>query len=145
LAIWVPSSRLDKENETMLQILSLTKTKRQRAMCAARRSAAAGVAAAAMLLGLGSLANAAVPPQAYCIPELTRLSAEWDAIGFGIPQKPSQQIVNSRVGLTASGPEVTFLRDQFRQAIWDCRHGYVGIAQARAGLIAERLQDLELR
>jgi hypothetical protein len=129
----------------MLQILSLTKTNGQRAMCAAWRSAAAGVAAAAMLLGHGSLVKAAVPPQADCALELAELSAEWNAIGFGIPQKPSQQIVNSRSGLTASGPEVTFVRDQFRQAFWDCRHGYAPMAEARAGLIAERLQDLELR
>jgi hypothetical protein len=91
---------------------------------------------------MGSPVKAAAPPQAYCMPELARLSAQWNFLGFGTPQKPSQQIVNSRIGLTASGPEVTFIRHQLRQAFWDCRHGYVAMAQARAALVAERLHEL---
>jgi hypothetical protein len=76
------------------------------------------------------------------MPELARLAAEWNAIGFEIPQKPSQQIVNSRSGLTASGPEVIFIREQIHQAFWDCRHGYVRAARERALLAAERLNAL---
>lgn len=55
------------------------------------------------------------------MPELLRLSAEWDAIGFGIPEKPSQQIVYSRSGLISSGPEVIYMKAQLRQAFLDCQ------------------------
>lgn len=126
----------------MPYILSFIKHEGRSAVRAARCLAAGGVAAAATLLAPGSPAKAAVHPPAYCMPELARLSAQWDFIGFGTPQKPSQQIVNSRIGLTASAPEVTFIRDQLRQAFWDCRHGFVGMAQARAALVAERMQEL---
>jgi hypothetical protein len=109
---------------------------------AARNRAVTGAAAAIVLLGLAAPSRAATAPQAYCMPELARLAAEWNAIGFEIPQKPSQQIVNSRSGLTASGPEVIFIREQIHQAFWDCRHGYVRAARERALLAAERLNAL---
>jgi hypothetical protein len=76
------------------------------------------------------------------MPELWQLSAEWDAIGFGTPQKPNQQIVYSRSGLISSGPDVIFLKDQIRQAFVDCETGNVAAARARAALVAERLSEL---
>ncbi len=107
----------------------------------ALRTAITGALSAAALVWLATPATAA-PPQAYCMPELQRLSAEWNAIGFGIPQKPSQQVVHSRAGLVSSGPEVTFMRHQLRQAFWDCQRGYVEAARARAALVAEHLASL---
>ncbi len=109
---------------------------------AAMHRAVTGAAAAMVLLGLAAPTRAAIDPQAYCMPELARLAAQWDAIGFEIPQKPSQQIVESRSGLTGSGPEITFIRDEIRQAFWDCQHGYVEAARARAALAAGRLNAL---
>ena len=76
----------------------------------ARRSAMIGALTVAALLGRALPAEAFAPQQADCMPELVRLSAEWDAIGFGTPQKPSQQIVYGRFGLQSSGPEVIFLK-----------------------------------
>jgi hypothetical protein len=104
----------------------------------AGRSAVIGALAAVALLARASTAEAAAPPQAYCMPELQRLSAEWNAIGFGTPQKPSQQIV----GLISSGPEVIFMRHQIRWAFMDCRRGNVAAARARAALVAEKLSEL---
>ncbi len=108
----------------------------------ARRSAVIGALAAAALLGRALPAEAFAPQQAACMPELARLSAEWDALGFGTPQKPSQQIVYGRFGQQSTGPEVIFLKDQIRQAFWDCRHGDVAMARERAALVAERLDAL---
>jgi hypothetical protein len=105
---------------------------------AARRRAVTGAAAVIVLLGLAAPTRASTAPQAYCMPELARLAAEWNAIGFEIPQKPSQQIVNSRSGLAASGPEVIFIREQIHQAFWDCRHGYAR-AGAACGRTAQRV------
>jgi hypothetical protein len=107
-----------------------------------RRSAMIGALAAVALLGRASSAEAAPPPQAYCMPELQRLSAEWNAIDFGTPQKPSQQIVYSRLGLISSGPEVIFMRHQIRWAFLDCQRGNVAAARARAALVAEKLSEL---
>lgn len=109
---------------------------------AARGPAALGALAAAALLAQTPIVEAAPPPQSYCMPQLMHLSAEWNAIGFGIPQKPSQQIVRSRAGLIASGPEVLFMGQEIRQAFWDCEHGYVAAAQARAALVADKLSEL---
>ena len=47
----------------------------------ARRSAVIGALAAAALLGRALPAEAFAPQQAACMPELARLSAEWDALG----------------------------------------------------------------
>jgi hypothetical protein len=115
---------------------------RPAALAAGLHTAAIAGLSALALLASASLAEAAAPPQAYCMPELAQLSAEWDAIGFRIPQKPSQQIVHSRLGLISSGPEVTFMKEQLRQAFWDCEHGYVAAARARAALVAEHLSEL---
>ncbi|HUI19486.1 MAG TPA: hypothetical protein VLZ74_00345 [Methylocella sp.] len=106
------------------------------------RFAVIGALACAALLGRVSPVEALAPPQAYCLPELTRLSAEWDAIGFGTPQKPSQQIMYGRFGLRSSGPEVRFIRHELRQAFWDCQHGYVESARERALLVAQKLSEL---
>lgn len=108
----------------------------------ARLGAAIGALAALALTLDAPIAKAAAPPQAFCMPELLGLSAQWDAIDFGIPQKPSQQIVHSRLGLISSGPEVTFMRNELRQAFWDCEHGYVAAARAHAAIVAERLHEL---
>lgn len=108
----------------------------------ARRSALIGALALAALCGRALPAEAFAPEQAACMPELAQLSAQWDALGFGTPQKPSQQIVYGRFGQQSSGPEVIFLKDQLRQAFWDCRHGNVAMARERAALVAERLDEL---
>lgn len=71
-------------------------------LAAGRRFAVIGALAAVASLGRASPAEALAPPQAYCMPELARLSAEWNDTGFGIPQKPSQMIVYGRIGLTSS-------------------------------------------
>ena len=111
-------------------------------LAAGRRFAVIGALAAVASLGRASPAEARAPLQAYCMPELARLSAEWNDIGFGIPQKPSQMIVYCRFGLTSSGPEVTYMKNQIRQAFWDCRHGNVAAARERAALVGERLNEL---
>jgi len=111
-------------------------------LAGAGRLAVIGAVAGAAILGRVSPAEAQAPPQAYCMPELMRLDAEWNAIGFGTPQKPSQEIMWGRFGLKSSGPEVVFMRDQLRQAFWDCRHGNVWAARQEAARVSEHLSEL---
>lgn len=111
-------------------------------LAGAGRLAVIGALAGAAVLGRVSPVEALAPPQAYCMPELMQLDAELNAIGFGTPQKPSQGITLGRFGLKSSGPEVVFMRDQLRQAFWDCRHGNVWAARQGAALVAEHLSEL---
>src|ERR1700730_3825996 len=89
---------------------------RSRILVAARRSVVIGALGAAALLGRALPVEAVALPQHPCTPELEELLADWDAAGFEMPSKPGQAIVSS-------GPEVTYMTNQIRQAVWDCQHG----------------------
>jgi hypothetical protein len=52
-----------------------------------------------------------------------------------------QMIVHGRNGRVSSGPEVTYMTNQIRQAVWDCRHGNVPAVRERVALVAERLHQ----
>lgn len=111
-------------------------------LAGAGRLTAIGALAGAAVLGCVSTAEAQAAPQNYCMPELRQLEAQWNAIGFGTPQKPSQEIMWGRFGLKSSGPEVSFMRHELRQAFLDCRRGNVWAARQRAALVAEHLSEL---
>ena len=107
----------------------------------ARRSIVIGALGAAALLGRALPVEAAAPPQHPCTPALEQLLADWDAAGFDMPSKPGQMIVHGRKGRVSTGPEVTYMTDQIRQAVWDCRHGNVAAVRERAALVAEQLHQ----
>jgi hypothetical protein len=69
-----------------------------------------------------SFVEAVALPQHPCTPALEQLLAEWDAAGFEIPSKPGQMIVQGRNGRVSTAPEVTYMINQIRQAVWDCQH-----------------------
>jgi hypothetical protein len=114
---------------------------RSRILVAARRSVVIGAIGAAALLGRALPVEAVALPQHPCTPELVKLLAEWDAAGFEAPAKPSQMIVHGRNGRVSSGPEVTIMSNQIRQAVWDCQHGNVPAVQEQVALVAERLHQ----
>jgi hypothetical protein len=87
---------------------------------AARRFIAIGALAAAVFLGPAMPAEAAPLPQHPCA-RLEKLLADWNAAGFETPSKPSQAIVRGRHGRVSSGPEVTRMISQIRQAVRDCQ------------------------
>jgi len=107
----------------------------------ARRSLVIGALGAAALLGRTLPVEAAALPQHSCTPALEQFLADWDAAGFDMPSKPGQMIVRGRNGRVSTGPEVTYMTDQIRQAVWDCRHGNVAAARERAALVAEQLHQ----
>jgi hypothetical protein len=107
----------------------------------ARRSIVIGALGAAALLGRALPVEAAALPQHPCTPALEQLLADWDAAGFDMPSKPGQMIVHGRNGRVSTGPEVTYMTDQIRQAVWDCRHGNVAAVRERAALVAEQLHQ----
>ena len=107
----------------------------------ARRSIVIGALGVAALLGRALPVEAAALPQHPCTPALEQLLAEWDAAGFENPSKPGQMIVRGRNGRVSSGPEVTYMTDQIRQAVLDCRHGNVAAVRERAALVAEQLHQ----
>ena len=111
---------------------------RSRIDVTARRSVVLGALAAALLLGQASAAETALPVHP-CTPELHRLLQEWNDAGFQIPNKPTAPIVYGRNGRVSSGPEVTYMASQIRQAIRDCQHGDVQSVQQRVALVSERL------
>jgi hypothetical protein len=84
---------------------------------AARRSVVIGALGAAALLGRALPAEAAVLPQHPCTPQLEKLLAAWNAAGFKMPSKPGQMIVHGRNRRVSSGPEVTYMISQIRQAV----------------------------
>ena len=114
---------------------------RSRILVAARRSVVIGALGAAALLGRALPVEAAALPQHPCTPALEQLLADWDAAGFENPSKPDQMIVHGRNGLVSSGPEVTYMTDEIRQTVWDCRHGNVAAVRERAALVTERLHQ----
>jgi hypothetical protein len=114
---------------------------RSRILVAARRSVVIGALGAAVLLGRALPVEALILPQHPCTPELVKLLADWDAAGFETPSKPGQMIVHGRNGRVSSGPEVTYMINQIRQAIWDCQHGDVPTVRERIALVNERLNQ----
>jgi hypothetical protein len=94
--------------------------------------------ASIVMLGLALPAIAALPAHP-CIGELNRLIGEWNAAGFQ-PSKPGQQLVRGRNGQVSSGPEVTRMVSEIRQAIQDCQHGDVQAVQQRVARLTEQLQ-----
>jgi hypothetical protein len=48
---------------------------------------------------------------------------------------------HGRNGRVSTDPEVTYMTDQIRQAVWDCRHGNVAAVRERAALVTERLHQ----
>ena len=106
-----------------------------------RRSIVIGALGAAALLGRALPVEAVALPQHPCTPALEQLLADWDAAGFENPSKPGQMIVHGQNGRVSSGPEVTYMTDQIRQAVWDCRHGNVAAVRERAALVAEQLHQ----
>ena len=110
-----------------------------RILVAARRSIVIGALGAAALLGRALPVEAVALPQHPCTPALEQLLADWDAVGFEMPSKPSQMIVHGRNGRVSTGPEVTYMINQIRQAVWDCQHGNVHAVRERVALVTERL------
>jgi hypothetical protein len=108
---------------------------RSRILVAARRSVVIGALGAAALLGRALPVEAVALPQHPCTPALEQLT------GFEMPSKPGQMIVHGQNGRVSSGPEVTYMTNQIRQAIWDCRHGNVQTVRERVALVAERLHQ----
>jgi hypothetical protein len=52
-----------------------------------------------------------------------------------------QMIVHGRNGRVSSGPEVIYMTNQIRQAVWDCRHGNVQAVRERVALVTDRLNQ----
>jgi hypothetical protein len=111
---------------------------RSRILVAARRSVVIGALGAAVLLVRALPVEAVALPQHPCTPALEQLLAEWNAAGFNNPSKPGQMIVHGR-NRVSSGPEVTYMTNQIRQAVWDCQHGNVQAVRERVALVTERL------
>jgi hypothetical protein len=105
----------------------------------ARRSLFMSALGAAMLLARALPVEAATLPQHPCTPELEKLMADWNAAGFVMPFKPNQAIVHGRSGRVSSGPEVTYMISQIRQAVRDCQRGDVKSAREHIALVTERL------
>lgn len=114
---------------------------RARIAVTAQRTIVIGALGAAAFLGRAWPAEAVALPQHPCTPQLRKLLADWNAAGFETPAKPAQAIVHGRNGRVSSGPEVTYMINQIRQAVWDCQHGDVPAVRARVALVAERLHQ----
>jgi len=71
-----------------------------------------------------------------------QLLQAWNDAGYQIPNKPTAPIVYGRNGRVSSGPEVTYMASQIRQAIIDCQHGNVAAVQQRVSLVSDRLHQL---
>jgi hypothetical protein len=67
--------------------------------------------------------------------------ADWNAAGFQTPIKPTQAFVQGRSGRVSSGPEVTYMISQIRQAVGDCQRGDVPSVRERIALVTERLHQ----
>ena len=114
---------------------------RSRILVASRRSIVIGALGAAALLGRALPVEAVALPQHPCAPALEQLLADWDAAGFEMPSKPGQMIAHGRNGRVSTGPEVTYMTNQIRQAVWDCQHGNVQAVRERVALVAEQLHQ----
>jgi hypothetical protein len=110
---------------------------------AIQASSKARIALAVGTLGivaaLGHAAEAAPLPEHPCTPELNQLLADWNAAGFEMPSKPGQAIVHGRNGQVSSGPEVTAMADQIRQAMVDCQHGDIAAVKAEVAQVEAEL------
>ena len=104
----------------------------------AQRSLVIGALAAMVAFGGASAAESALPIHP-CTPELHRLLQEWNEAGYRVPNKPTAPIVYGRNGRISSGPEVTYMASQIRQAIIDCRHGDVAAVQQRVASVEATL------
>jgi hypothetical protein len=120
-------------------IRSSLKQAQSKSLFTGRRTIASGMLGAGLLFGGASLATAAPLPQHPCTPELERLLADWDAVGFETPSKPSQATVYSRSGRVSSGPEVRYMISEVREAIQDCRDGDVASVRAHVANVDEKL------
>jgi hypothetical protein len=107
----------------------------------ARRSLVISALGAAMLLARGLPVKAATLPQHPCTPQLEKLLADWNAAGFEMPFRPTQAIVHGRSGRVSSGPEVTYMISQIRQAVRDCQRGDVSSVRERIALVTARLHQ----
>jgi hypothetical protein len=107
----------------------------------ARRSLVVSALGAAMLFARASPVEAATLPQHPCTPELEKLITDWNAAGFQMPFKPNHAIVRGRKGRVSSGPEVTYMTSQIRQAVGDCQRGDVPSVRKRIALVTERLRQ----
>lgn len=110
-----------------------------RVLSALRAGGLAGVLGLAVLFGQARPAEAALPTHP-CTPELQQLLQAWNEAGFQAPNKPTQPIVYGRNGRVSSGPEVTYMIHQIRQAIRDCEHGDVASVQQRVAQVNEGLR-----
>ena len=101
-------------------------------------------AVAAMMLAVGGHAASAeaLPAGSSCEATLKHVTAQWDAIGFATPTKPSQAQVVARDGHVASGPEVTWLGGQLRHAAQDCALGRDADGLQRLDVVQDRLNHL---
>ncbi len=90
-----------------------------------RRHIAAGMLGAGLLFGGVSLVEATTLPRHPCTPELEKLLADWNAVGFETPAKPAQANVYSRSGRVSSGPQVRYMISEIQEAVRDCRDGDV--------------------
>jgi hypothetical protein len=104
-----------------------------------RRYVAVGMLGTGLLFSGVSLVEAAPLPQHPCTPELQKVLADWDAVGFETPSKPSQATVYSRSGRVSSGPEVRYMASEIHQAIWDCQNGDVPSVRAHVANVNVKL------
>lgn len=79
--------------------------------------------------------------QSPCSGMLEQLSAEWNANLLEMPSKPNQMVVHLRNGHVSSGPEVTYIFNQIRQAAWDCQHDNVQGARLHVALVNQKLHQ----
>ncbi len=105
----------------------------------ARRYIAGGMLGAGLLFAGVSLATAEALPQHPCTPELLKLMADWNTVGFETPSKPSQATVYCRSGRLSSGPAVRYMASEIQQAISDCRNGDVPSVRAHVANVNEKL------
>lgn len=95
------------------------------------RSITVAIAITALLTT--TLASKADPLGASCSSRLSALSAEWEAISFHPPSKPSQARVVGRNGHEISGGQYVFIQNRIRVATQACRAGDATLAEQEIG------------
>jgi hypothetical protein len=113
-----------------------------------RRAAGCAGRAALLILPLG-LALSGVRGQAAqaqtstpalsCNAALSSLMAEWKAIGYSEPGKPSQMIVSGRHGYTTTAGRIRYLRQRIGSGARDCEAGREQEAMRNIGAAHEIL------
>ena len=97
------------------------------------------------LLGVWMIA-VAIPAFAadldVCHGQMTAVDQRWDAAGFEMPVKPVQSVVHGRKGLTTSGSQATYLRQQISLAHFACTHGAEDQAALRLENVSKALTAL---